>query len=58
MKKEIVVALQANSSESEDEHGGQSDEDIAMLARKFKGFLRNKRRNFNRKHPSGKSQAK
>ena len=29
-----------------------------MLARKFKGFLRNKKRNFNRKHSSGKPQAK
>ena len=52
------MALQANSSESEDERGGESDEDIAMLAKKFKEFLRNKKRNFKRKHPKGKHQAK
>ena len=54
MKKEKVIAFKANSSDSEDGTSDHSDEEIAMLARKFKGFLRNKKRTFNRKFQKGK----
>ena len=56
--KETVIALQANTSDSEDEGSAQSEDEIAMLTRKFKGYLQNKKRNFQQKQPKGKARTK